>query len=128
VVGVECLARWEHPAHGEVAPDEFVAIAEHTGELGRITELVFREGLHRARGWLDQGRELPVAMNVSPRTVVDPTFPRRLASLLDEFTASPSARWPTCGNWRMWAYGSRWTILGQDTHRSRSCAGCHCTR
>ena len=28
VVGVECLARWEHPAHGQVAPADFVAIAE----------------------------------------------------------------------------------------------------
>jgi EAL domain-containing protein (putative c-di-GMP-specific phosphodiesterase class I) len=85
VVGVECLARWEHPAHGEVAPDEFVAIAEHTGQLGRLTELVVREGLLRARGWLEAGRELPVAVNVSPRTVVDPTFPQRLAGLLDEY-------------------------------------------
>lgn len=85
VVGVECLARWEHPAHGEVAPDEFVAIAEHTGELGRLTEMVLREGLHRARGWLDSGRALPVAVNLSFRTVVDPLFPRRLASLLEEY-------------------------------------------
>jgi EAL domain-containing protein (putative c-di-GMP-specific phosphodiesterase class I) len=85
VVGVECLARWEHPAHGEVAPEEFVAIAEHTGELGRLTDVVLREGLRRARGWLDAGRPLPVAVNLSFRTVVDPTFPRRLASLLEEF-------------------------------------------
>jgi len=84
VVGVECLARWEHPTHGEVPPLEFVAIAEHTGQLGRLTELVLREGLRRARGWLDEGRALPVAVNVSPRTVVDPTFPRRLATLLQE--------------------------------------------
>jgi diguanylate cyclase (GGDEF)-like protein len=85
VVGVECLARWEHPAHGEVAPGEFVAIAEHTGELGRLTDFVLREGLQRARGWLDAGRELPVAVNLSFRTVVDPTFPRRLSALLEEF-------------------------------------------
>jgi diguanylate cyclase (GGDEF)-like protein len=89
VVGVECLARWEHPAHGEVAPDEFVAIAEHTGQLGRLTELVVREGLRRARGWLEAGRELPVAVNVSPRTVVDPTFPSRLAGLLEEYGVPP---------------------------------------
>ena len=33
LVGVECLARWEHPAHGAVAPEDFVAVAEHTGQL-----------------------------------------------------------------------------------------------
>ncbi len=35
LVGVECLARWEHPAHGAVPPEDFVAVAEHTGQLAR---------------------------------------------------------------------------------------------
>ena len=39
VVGVECLARWEHPTHGTVPPEDFVAVAEHTGQLGRLTEV-----------------------------------------------------------------------------------------
>ncbi len=85
VVGVECLARWEHPAHGQVPPQEFVAVAEHTGQLGRLTEIVLRTGLHRARGWLDAGRPLPVAVNLSFRTLIDPTFPPHIARLLDEY-------------------------------------------
>jgi diguanylate cyclase (GGDEF)-like protein len=85
VVGVECLARWEHPAYGSVPPRDFVAVAEHTGQLGRITDLVLREGLRRARTWLDAGRELPVAVNLSFRTIVDPAFPRHVAALLNEF-------------------------------------------
>ena len=84
VVGVECLARWEHPAQGAIGPRDFVAVAEHTGELGRITDLVLREGLRRARGWRDAGRTLPVAVNLSFRTVVDPTFPDHLAALIEE--------------------------------------------
>ena len=43
LVGVECLARWEHPVHGPVTPHDFVAVAEHTGQLGRLTEVVLRE-------------------------------------------------------------------------------------
>jgi diguanylate cyclase (GGDEF)-like protein len=84
VVGVECLARWEHPSHGHVAPSDFVAVAEHTGQLGRLTDVVLREGLRRARGWLDAGRELPISMNLSVRTLIDPTFPPHVASLLEE--------------------------------------------
>jgi hypothetical protein len=78
VIGVECLARWEHPAHGTVAPVEFVAVAEHTGQLGRLTEVVLREALRRCRGWLDEGRPLPVAINISPRTLVDMSFPTQV--------------------------------------------------
>jgi diguanylate cyclase (GGDEF)-like protein len=85
VVGVECLARWEHTAHGQVPPSEFVAVAEHTGQLGRLTEVVLREGLRRARGWRDAGRELPIAVNLSTRSLIDPTFPKRVGELLDEY-------------------------------------------
>jgi diguanylate cyclase (GGDEF)-like protein len=90
VVGVECLARWEHAAHGHVAPVDFVAIAEHTGQLGRLTDIVLREGLRRARGWLDSGRPLPVAVNLSARSLIDPTFPSRIAALLEEYDVPAS--------------------------------------
>jgi diguanylate cyclase (GGDEF)-like protein len=85
LVGVECLARWEHAAHGQVPPTEFVAVAEHTGQLGRLTDVVLREALFRARGWLDAGRNLPVAVNLSVRTLIDPTFPARVGELLEEY-------------------------------------------
>lgn len=89
LVGVECLARWEHPTHGAVAPEDFVAVAEHTGQLSRLTEVVMREGLRRARQWVDAGRPLSVAVNLSPRTLVDPAFPDRVDQLLQEYGVSP---------------------------------------
>jgi diguanylate cyclase (GGDEF)-like protein len=84
VVGVECLARWQHQVRGDEPPEDFVAVAEHTGQLGRLTDVVLREGLRRARGWLDSGRELPVSVNLSSRTLVDPTCPGHVADLLAE--------------------------------------------
>jgi diguanylate cyclase (GGDEF)-like protein len=89
LVGVECLARWEHPTHGAVAPEDFVAVAEHTGQLGRLTEVVLQEGLKRARQWVDAGRPLSVAVNLSPRTLVDPDFPRRVDELLQQYGVAP---------------------------------------
>ncbi|MDM4720852.1 EAL domain-containing protein [Micromonospora sp. WMMA1363] len=89
LVGVECLARWEDPAHGSVAPDDFVAVAEHTGQLDRLTELVLREGLRRSRDWAHGGHPLSVAVNLSPRTLTDPHFPARLSDLLDEYGVPP---------------------------------------
>jgi len=85
LVGVECLARWYHPAHGTVTPEDFVAVAEHTGLLGRLTEMVLREGLRRCREWADQARPLNVAVNLSPRTLADPAFVDLVAQLLAEY-------------------------------------------
>jgi len=89
LVGVECLARWEHPTHGSVAPEDFVAVAEHTGQLGRLTEVVLREGLQRAREWVDAGRPLGVAVNLSARTLIDTEFPNRVDELLREYAVAP---------------------------------------
>jgi diguanylate cyclase (GGDEF)-like protein len=85
LVGVECLARWEHPTYGPVAPEDFVAVAEHTGQLGRLTEAVLKAGLRRCRSWGESGRPLSVAVNLSGRTLMDPDFPDRVAALLDEY-------------------------------------------
>jgi diguanylate cyclase (GGDEF)-like protein len=82
LVGVECLARWQHPAHGDVAPDDFVAVAEHTGQLSRLTEVVLTEGLRRCREWADADRPLSIAVNLSIRTLLDSRFPDQVATLL----------------------------------------------
>ncbi|MFC8299342.1 putative bifunctional diguanylate cyclase/phosphodiesterase [Micromonospora orduensis] len=85
LVGVECLARWEHPTHGTVAPEDFVAVAEHTGQLSRLTEVVLREGLRRSRDWADANQPLPIAVNLAARTLTDQHFPDRVRELLTEY-------------------------------------------
>lgn len=85
LVGVECLARWQHPAQGEVAPEDFVAVAEHTGQLSRLTEVVLTEGLRRCREWADQDRPLSIAVNLSVRTLLDSRFPGQVAELLEHY-------------------------------------------
>jgi diguanylate cyclase (GGDEF)-like protein len=89
LIGVECLARWEGSAHGSVSPEDFVAVAEHTGQMGRLTEVVLREGLRRCREWSQAGRPLNVAVNLSPRTLTDPEFPAWVGALLAEYDLSP---------------------------------------
>ncbi len=85
LIGVECLARWSHPAQGPVAVEDFVAVAEHTGQLGRLTEAVLREGLRRCRQWEAAGRPLTVAVNLAIRTLIDQDFPDKVADLLSEY-------------------------------------------
>ena len=89
LVGVECLARWNHPAHGEVAPEDFIAVAEHTGQLSRLTEVVLTEGLRRCREWADAARPLAIAVNLSARTLLDPRFPNTVHELLKQYRVPP---------------------------------------
>jgi diguanylate cyclase (GGDEF)-like protein len=90
LVGVECLARWQHPAHGEVAPEDFVAVAEHTGQLARLTEAVLTEGLRRCSQWAEADRPLSIAVNLSVRTLLDSRFPDQVEELLARYAVAPA--------------------------------------
>ncbi|GIE63031.1 hypothetical protein Aoc01nite_84330 [Actinoplanes octamycinicus] len=83
VAGVEALARWQHPVKGPVSPGQFVPVLETTSLIHRFTERVLTLALEQARAWLDAGHPVPVAVNVSTRSLLDETFPDRLAALLE---------------------------------------------
>jgi diguanylate cyclase (GGDEF)-like protein len=74
VSSVEALVRWDSPTRGVVPPDEFIGIAEQTGLIGPLTEWVVAHALRQCRAWMDEGVDLSVAVNVSPRTLHDPAF------------------------------------------------------
>ena len=76
IIGVEALARWEHPRLGMVGPSEFVPIAEQTGLITPLTSFVLDSALRQVREWKDAGIELSVAVNLSARSFLD-AQPRR---------------------------------------------------
>ena len=84
LVGVEALVRWIHPEFGEVVPDRFVPLAEVTGLIGVLTDHVLRISLEQCRAWLDRDLRIPVAVNLSARTLLDADFPDRVAALVAE--------------------------------------------
>jgi len=75
LVGVEALVRWQHPTRGLLLPGEFIALAEESTLIHRLTTVVIDMALRCCRTWLDQGLRLPVAVNVSARSLCDPQFP-----------------------------------------------------
>ena len=80
--GVEGLVRWQHPLRGAIPPDAFIALAEETGNIRRLTRWALATGIEQARRWQDAGLDLRVAINVSARDLDDADLPRRVAELL----------------------------------------------
>jgi diguanylate cyclase (GGDEF)-like protein len=89
VLGAEALVRWPHPTFGLVAPEEFIPIAGSTGQLGQLTETVLDEALRRSAEWAGEDGPLPMAVNLSPRTLADKDFPDKVASLLERHAVPP---------------------------------------
>ena len=83
IVGVEALARWQHPRLGLIGPSEFVPIAEQTGLIGPLTSHVLQEALSQLSEWAEQGEELSVAVNLSARSFLDAQLAVEIPRLLE---------------------------------------------
>lgn len=85
IIGVEALARWQHPDRGMVSPAQFIPVAEETGLIVPIGEWVLRTACFQAKAWQDQGiPPMRMAVNLSARQFMDPRFARRVLEILDE--------------------------------------------
>lgn len=82
VPAVEALVRWEHPTRGLLAPAEFLAVAEQTGLVKPLTTAVLDQALADCRRWRLAGRHLMVAVNLSPRSLLEEDLPLRVSAAL----------------------------------------------
>ena len=82
LVGVEALARWEHPQHGQVATERFLRLAEETGLILPLTLRVLNLALDQQRIWRSDGRDLAVAINLANGCLQNPQFPNILTHIL----------------------------------------------
>ena len=88
---VEALVRWRRPGRGIVQPSMFISFAEQTGLIKPLTEWVIERALKESAAWRSRGHEIPVAVNLSTRSLLDPLFPAYVAGALAAAEASPSA-------------------------------------
>lgn len=71
---MEGLLRWLHPVHGLVEPERFVPLAERSGLIAELIEWAMNAAVAQARSWLDRGHEVPVAVQLSARSLHDTRF------------------------------------------------------
>ena len=90
LVGLEALARWDHPQRGWVPPGEFIPLAERTGLIKRVTTYVLEQVLQDLRAWERQKMAVPVAVNLSMRNLLDPVFADELTQRLQSVGVDPT--------------------------------------
>jgi EAL domain-containing protein (putative c-di-GMP-specific phosphodiesterase class I) len=91
VLGAEALVRWNHPERGVLGPDEFVPVAEHSGLISPLTFVVLRQAVEACAGWRRAGRPLGVAVNISPRSLLEPSFVDEVARAIAAVEVPASA-------------------------------------
>ena len=91
IVGAEALVRWRHPERGVLLPEEFLRVAEESGQLGRLGNWTLETACRQAGYWQrEKGLPLRVAVNISPFQLNEPSFLAAVAGLLREHRLDPA--------------------------------------
>ena len=83
ITSAEALVRWQHPTRGMLPPIEFISIAEETGLILPLGNLVLRMACEQAREWMTSGPvALRVAVNMSVQQLRQPQFASEVEDIL----------------------------------------------
>jgi diguanylate cyclase (GGDEF)-like protein len=92
IVCFEALVRWAHPQRGLVPPGAFIPLAEETGLILPLGQLVLRTACRQACDWLAQysfDREFAISVNLSARQFQHPTLAEEIAQVLADIGLEP---------------------------------------
>ena len=89
IVAVESLLRWNHREMGCIPPEEFIPLAESSGEIIPLGEWALRETCRQARKWMDRGINLPISVNISPVQIHQLSAPLLVREILNETGLPP---------------------------------------
>jgi diguanylate cyclase (GGDEF)-like protein len=93
LTGFEVLLRWMHPLQGLISPQEFLPIAEETGEIVQIGYWVLETACRQLQQWQREFSNVPpltLAINVSAIQVIQPDFVERIQEIIEELEVLPS--------------------------------------
>ncbi len=92
ITHMEALLRWQHPTLGDIAPQEFIAIAEQNGLIFSLGEWVLTEACRQAKTWQKMGFEqLKMCVNLSPLQLSQANLPQMIQRVLNKTGLAP--RW-----------------------------------
>ncbi|HJV73915.1 MAG TPA: EAL domain-containing protein [Noviherbaspirillum sp.] len=85
ITGMEALLRWQHPTMGSIPPRQFIPIAEESGLITPIGYWAIRSACQQNKAWqANSPARLKVAVNLSPRQLVDDMLIENLQEILND--------------------------------------------
>jgi diguanylate cyclase len=91
IAGAEALMRWNHPEWGNVAPNDFIPVAERSDLIQSVFDFSLRAALADTEAWRAQGIAPPLmTVNVSAANMRTEGFIDHVRRVLGEFTIAPT--------------------------------------
>ncbi|WP_432979899.1 putative bifunctional diguanylate cyclase/phosphodiesterase [Dactylosporangium sp. CA-233914] len=82
ITSVEALIRWRHPRRGRLAPGQFLPAVEASELIAPLTHWVLERAIGLAAGWRRAGLAVPLAVNISARSLAERQLPETINELL----------------------------------------------
>lgn len=93
VLAVEALVRWNHPARGLLHPAEFIDVAEHSGLICELGQVVLVAACRQAAVWRRGGADVELCVNLSTRQLADRQLVDQVTGVLADSGLDPGALW-----------------------------------
>jgi EAL domain-containing protein (putative c-di-GMP-specific phosphodiesterase class I) len=77
--------RWIHPELGLISPEEFIFLAEQSGQINDLTNHILQKVANDARAWFNAGLDAGVAINLSAMDLTWPALTDRVASIFGDW-------------------------------------------
>jgi EAL domain-containing protein (putative c-di-GMP-specific phosphodiesterase class I) len=91
VMGLESLLRWKVPGQGYISPEKFIAVAEETGLIVPVGDIVLTRAFEDMAKWRDGGHTpVPVAVNISAVQLQRTNLPQTIVKLARQHGIRPS--------------------------------------
>ncbi len=90
LTGVEALVRWQHPVHGLVYPDHFIAMAEKNNLIGLLTQWIIKDVVNQESVWQKKGLTITVSVNISAENITSLALPEQLTAMLEASQLDPT--------------------------------------
>lgn len=86
IYGAEALVRWQHPDLGLLMPDDFIPLAEQSGLICQLNDLVLEKSMRDLAGWRENGanNSLHLAINISPQQLRQTSFVSNVQNYSDK--------------------------------------------
>ena len=88
-VGAEALVRWIHPEEGIRSPGAFIPVLEKNGMIADLDRCIWRQACEILARWKDEGKDLFLSVNISPRDFYLLDVAGELKSLVREYGVEP---------------------------------------
>jgi diguanylate cyclase (GGDEF)-like protein len=90
IIGAEALARWIHPVEGIRFPGDCIPVLEKNGMIADLDRCIWRQACMILAQWKEEGKDLFLSVNISPRDFYLLDVAGELKSMVREYGVEPS--------------------------------------